>query len=664
MTDRRGWLLCALALTLGGARAMEIALIPQPTDEAVATAVRSAAAEVGITVTVLEPAQIIDQARFSPKIYALAVLIGGEKYPDTVIAEGDAAAALQAYVDGGGALLVAATGMVMARPQRWSGSEWQSVPAPLRRLKLITHFGLLDAGQALETAPPAGCEFALAPGTALSDRLPERLPLPEGQDAYRPVPGNQEAGIEFQPVATLVDQQGGTFGAGVAQMRRPAAGGGTVFYVWAPLLKAPYGREILLGLLGSHATRTMPVEEATRRDELQRQLAQLDKARLQAAGVIPAELHTKELDELRASLEQQAGTLHWLGEACRIGNLNFVALRLQKLAGEYNGLPARAGQAVDRAVQQEVANPAVARSVVPLEPPKASTGEPPARTPAGESDDLAPPALAPAGAAPSGLAVPSTQMRDVPVTAPPDPKVTTGGATAEAQPSGETATPAPADGAASEPAEAATPPTTTREEPAQPATTPPQPPVTPVQPTPPELRFATNNPVIELELKNRGKIYLELFPAEAPKTCSAFLYLIRSGFYLETYFHRRVERFVVQGGDPESKTRPPDDEKVGTGGPDFHVPGEFGTRLKHERGTVGLARAPHDPDSGGSQFYICLEPQPSLDGDYAVFGRVIKGMEVVDAIKVGDRLVATTVVQGAEPTNPEGASPLSLFDQR
>ncbi|NUQ00512.1 MAG: peptidylprolyl isomerase, partial [Armatimonadetes bacterium] len=103
------------------------------------------------------------------------------------------------------------------------------------------------------------------------------------------------------------------------------------------------------------------------------------------------------------------------------------------------------------------------------------------------------------------------------------------------------------------------------------------------------------------------------------------------------------------------------DPVVGTGGPPWTVPGEFSATLTHQRGTVGLARAPRDPDSGGSQFYICLEAQPSLDREYAIFGQVLEGLEVVQAAQVGDRITAARVVQGAEATNPPNARPLELF---
>jgi cyclophilin family peptidyl-prolyl cis-trans isomerase len=174
------------------------------------------------------------------------------------------------------------------------------------------------------------------------------------------------------------------------------------------------------------------------------------------------------------------------------------------------------------------------------------------------------------------------------------------------------------------------------------------------------MRFATKNPVLEFDVK-AGKFYMELYPDAAPRTCSSILYLARSGFYEKTYFHRRIENFVLQGGDPFTRDLPPDDDRIGKGGPDYKVPGEFSATLTHQRGTVGLARAPKDPDSGGSQFYICLVPVPALDREYCIFGKIIAGMDVVDKTQIGDRIKKVSVVQGAEPTNPPGAQPLELF---
>lgn len=708
MSDRRlGLWLLALLVIGRVAGAMEVALLPPVGDEAVAAAIRSTAAEVGVTVSVLEPAQLIDPARFSPSIYSVAVLVGGEHYPDTVIEEGDTAAAIRRYVDEGGALLVAGKGLVMSRPQRWNGSEWRTISAPLRRLELTRGLGLLDAGQALEMTLPTGSGFIVNPDSTLAGRLPERLPMPAGAETYRPIPQNQDQAITFTPVATLVGDQGSTYGAGAAQMRRAEATG-EVFYVWAPLLTGERGGDLLLGMLASHSAVSLTADQVTRRDELLRELDDLERRHRQAAAVLPADLHTAELDALRETVGNQAETLRWLREAAQVGNLSFVALRLQSLRDELSDLPAKVGTALDRAVTEAVANPGGERTPLPLDPPVATPGAQP-----GENEPVAmggDPSVSPTPgeAGPREVAEPAPSPREEPRPAP----VTTAGETrppAEA-PIPDGGNPEPVD-IASLPAAPGTPPDAERTPAAQPQPDQPQPDQPqpdqpqpqpdqpqpdqpqpdqpqpdqpqpqpdqpqpdqpqpqPDQPQPDQpqpqpdqpKRFETDRPVIEFVVKNRGSIYIELFPQEAPKTASAFLYLTRDGFYDNTYFHRRFKRFVVQGGDPFTKTLPPDDPRVGTGGPEFNVPGEFSDTLKHERGTVGLARVPQEPDSGGSQFYICLEAQPSLDGDYAIFGRVIEGMDIVEEIQVGDRVEDARVIQGAEPLNPAGAEPMGLF---
>jgi len=153
-------------------------------------------------------------------------------------------------------------------------------------------------------------------------------------------------------------------------------------------------------------------------------------------------------------------------------------------------------------------------------------------------------------------------------------------------------------------------------------------------------------PVVALQTE-RGVVYVELFPQEAPKTVANFLKLVRQGFYDGIKFHRREEGFVVQVGDPQTRELPLNDPRIGTGGPGYTIQGEFSSTLKHERGTVAMARA-SDPDSAGSQFYICLartRAHEQLDGKYAIFGRVIEGMAVVDEIRVGDVLERVVVVQ-------------------
>jgi peptidyl-prolyl cis-trans isomerase B (cyclophilin B) len=137
---------------------------------------------------------------------------------------------------------------------------------------------------------------------------------------------------------------------------------------------------------------------------------------------------------------------------------------------------------------------------------------------------------------------------------------------------------------------------------------------------------------------DKGVIIIELYPAVAPKTVANFETLVNKGFYNGLTFHRVVPDFVVQGGDPDG---------TGAGGPGYTVPAELSTTEKHLRGSVATARQGDEVNptkaSSGSQFYICLEPQPSLDGQYTVYGGVIKGMEVVDKIQKGDHMTKITL---------------------
>ena len=125
-----------------------------------------------------------------------------------------------------------------------------------------------------------------------------------------------------------------------------------------------------------------------------------------------------------------------------------------------------------------------------------------------------------------------------------------------------------------------------------------------------------------------GEITLKFFPEVAPKHVNSFIELASSGFYDGTTFHRVVPGFVIQGGDPNSKSE--DRSKHGTGGPGYNLEAEF-SNLPHKRGTLSMARAAH-PDSAGSQFFICVADAAFLDGQYTVFGEVTDGMDVVDEI--------------------------------
>lgn len=136
-----------------------------------------------------------------------------------------------------------------------------------------------------------------------------------------------------------------------------------------------------------------------------------------------------------------------------------------------------------------------------------------------------------------------------------------------------------------------------------------------------------SHPVVTIEMDSGKTIKLELYPEVAPNTVNNFISLVNKGFYDGVIFHRVIPGFMIQGGDPDGK---------GTGGPGYSIAGEFASNgfqndLKHTRGVLSMARA-GDPDSAGSQFFIMHADSPSLDGDYAAFGKVTQGMEVVDEI--------------------------------
>lgn len=118
-------------------------------------------------------------------------------------------------------------------------------------------------------------------------------------------------------------------------------------------------------------------------------------------------------------------------------------------------------------------------------------------------------------------------------------------------------------------------------------------------------------------------------PQLAPNTVTNFKKLVQSGFYDHLLFHRIVPGFVIQGGDPNSKDRK-NRQIWGTGGPGWKINAEF-NEVKHSRGIVSMARS-HDPDSAGSQFFIVIKDSYFLDGQYAVFGKVLEGMDIVDKI--------------------------------
>ena len=127
---------------------------------------------------------------------------------------------------------------------------------------------------------------------------------------------------------------------------------------------------------------------------------------------------------------------------------------------------------------------------------------------------------------------------------------------------------------------------------------------------------------------NFGKIVIEFFPEDAPKTVENFVKLASSSFYDGTLFHRVIPGFMIQGGDPNTKNS--NRRSWGMGGPSYTIKAEFNAR-SHVRGIVSMARA-QDPDSAGSQFFIVVKDSKFLDKQYTVFGKVVEGMDVVDKI--------------------------------
>ena len=135
------------------------------------------------------------------------------------------------------------------------------------------------------------------------------------------------------------------------------------------------------------------------------------------------------------------------------------------------------------------------------------------------------------------------------------------------------------------------------------------------------------NPVVTIEMENGGIITAELYPDDTPQSVYNFISLANSGFYDGLIFHRVIPGFMIQGGCPEG---------TGMGGPGYCIKGEFAANgvpndLRHTRGVLSMARA-QDMDSAGSQFFIMHKDAPHLDGQYAAFGMVIDGMDVVDEI--------------------------------
>lgn len=140
------------------------------------------------------------------------------------------------------------------------------------------------------------------------------------------------------------------------------------------------------------------------------------------------------------------------------------------------------------------------------------------------------------------------------------------------------------------------------------------------------------HPIVTMTMADGGEVTIELMPEIAPNTVNNFISLAEDGFYDGLIFHRVIPGFMVQGGDPSGN---------GTGGPGYSIAGEFKSNefdnnLTHERNVISMARSQH-PDSAGSQFFIMVENSPHLDGEYAAFGMVTSGMDVVDSIVASER---------------------------
>lgn len=157
-----------------------------------------------------------------------------------------------------------------------------------------------------------------------------------------------------------------------------------------------------------------------------------------------------------------------------------------------------------------------------------------------------------------------------------------------------------------------------------------------------------NLPVATISVKDYGDIEVELYPEIAPNTVNNFISLANDGFYNGTTFHRVIKDFMIQGGDPDGN---------GTGGPGYSIKGEFSSNgfqndLAHTEGVLSMARS-YLPDSAGSQFFIMTSTSPQLDGEYAAFGKVIDGMDVVREIEntetdESDKPVETVTIESVK----------------
>lgn len=153
--------------------------------------------------------------------------------------------------------------------------------------------------------------------------------------------------------------------------------------------------------------------------------------------------------------------------------------------------------------------------------------------------------------------------------------------------------------------------------------------------SPPEMQIETDKTIKVKMETSKGDINLEIYPQHAPKTVNNFVFLASEGFYDGVVFHRVISNFMVQGGDPTG---------TGSGGPGYKFEDEVKDNpLKHEQGVISMANA--GPNTNGSQFFITHSPQAHLNGNHTVFGKVVKGQDIVDAIQQSDKIVHVTVAE-------------------
>lgn len=152
---------------------------------------------------------------------------------------------------------------------------------------------------------------------------------------------------------------------------------------------------------------------------------------------------------------------------------------------------------------------------------------------------------------------------------------------------------------------------------------------------PPEMKIDSKKKYVASINTSRGLMQIEMYAEHAPKTVNNFVFLANEGFYDGVSFHRVIEDFVIQGGDPTG---------TGRGGPGYKFEDEcVGNPLKHERGVISMANS--GPNTNGSQFFVTHSPQPHLNGKHTVFGKVIEGLDVLDSIQQGDVMISVSIAE-------------------